>query len=104
MSDEQLLHTDVSQRVGYIFLDNGQRFNTLHTECIHALQFALTAFEADPLVGCVVLTGEPGKVLQSVQISVKCVILSRLMAGSFPVWVTHCLSRWNLQVSRSLEL
>ncbi|MCD6188014.1 MAG: enoyl-CoA hydratase/isomerase family protein [Desulfuromusa sp.] len=61
MSDEQLLHTDVSQRVGYIFLDNGQRFNTLHTECIHALQFALTAFEADPLVGCVVLTGEPGE-------------------------------------------
>jgi len=61
MSNWQLLHAEIENRVGTLFLDNGQRFNTLHSECIHELRDALAVFEADPLVGCVVLTGAPGE-------------------------------------------
>ncbi|MFK5927006.1 MAG: enoyl-CoA hydratase/isomerase family protein [Desulfuromusa sp.] len=61
MSEWQLLHTEVINGVGTLFLDNGQRFNTLHSECIHELQAALAVFEADSTVGCIVLTGDPGE-------------------------------------------
>ncbi|MDX2479029.1 MAG: enoyl-CoA hydratase/isomerase family protein [Desulfuromusa sp.] len=61
MSDWQLLHTDVINGVGYLFLDNRQRFNTLHSECIHELREALAVFEADSAVGCIVITGDPGE-------------------------------------------
>lgn len=61
MSDWQLLHTEVANGVGYLYLDNGQRFNTLHSECIHELRGALAAFEVDSTVGCIVLTGDPGE-------------------------------------------
>lgn len=61
MSDWQLLHTDITNRVGTLFLDNGQRFNTLHSECILELRSAIATLEADTNVGCIVLTGEPGE-------------------------------------------
>ena len=61
MSDWKLLHTEVTNGVGTLFLDNGQRFNTLHSECIHELRGALAVMEADSTVGCIVLTGDPGE-------------------------------------------
>lgn len=61
MNDWQLLHTEVTNGVGYLFLDNGLRFNTLHSECIHELRAALAVLEADSSVGCIVLTGDPGE-------------------------------------------
>ncbi len=61
MAHWQLLHIEITNGVGYLFLDNGQRFNTLHGECIHELCSALTVLEADSAVGCIVLTGDPGE-------------------------------------------
>lgn len=59
MDQWQLLHTEIRNRVGYLLLDNGQRFNTLHSECIHELRAALTVLENDTEVGCIVITGDP---------------------------------------------
>lgn len=56
----KLLYCTVSSRVGYIHLDSPQRFNTLHSDCIAELQDALTKFEADAEVACIVITGYPG--------------------------------------------
>lgn len=61
MSDWKLLHTEVTNGVGTLFLGNGLRFNTLHSECIHELRGALAVMEADSTVGCIVLTGDPGE-------------------------------------------
>lgn len=61
MGQWQLLKTEISCGVGTIFLDNGQRFNTLHSECILELKTALKALEANDKVGCIVVTGEPGE-------------------------------------------
>jgi len=57
----ELLHVEITSGVGYIFLDNGQRFNTLHRACIHELRDALEVLEADADVGAIVLTGDPGE-------------------------------------------
>lgn len=57
----RLLKTDISNRVGTIYLDNGQRFNTLHSECIIELKQVLNEFEQDDGVGCIVITGDPGE-------------------------------------------
>lgn len=56
-----LLKTDISNRVGTIYLDNGQRFNTLHSECIVELKQVLKELEQDDRVGCIVITGDPGE-------------------------------------------
>ncbi len=61
MNDWQLLHTEIINGVGYLFLDNGQRFNTLHSECICELRESLAVLENDSRVGCIVLTGYPGE-------------------------------------------
>ena len=61
MNNWQLLHTEVNNGVGFLYLDNGQRFNTLHSECINELRAALSSLEKDSTVGCVVLTGAPGE-------------------------------------------
>ena len=61
MNAWKLLHIEVKNRVGYLFLDNGQRFNTLHKACIEEIRAALCHLEALPEVGCVVLTGDPGE-------------------------------------------
>ncbi len=61
MGDWQLLHSEIENGVGTLFLDNGERFNTLHSECIHELCDALTLLEADSDVGCIIITGEPGE-------------------------------------------
>ena len=61
MCDWKLLHTEIKNGVGTLFLDNGQRFNTLHSECILELRDALAMLEADSNVGCIVLTGDPGE-------------------------------------------
>lgn len=57
----QLLTTEVHCGVGTIFLDNGQRFNTLHSDCIIEIRAALKTLEDNVKVGCIVLTGEPGE-------------------------------------------
>ncbi|MCK5913180.1 MAG: enoyl-CoA hydratase/isomerase family protein, partial [Desulfuromusa sp.] len=61
MHDWQLLHAEIKNGVGTLLLDNGQRFNTLHSECILELRDALAVLEADSGVGCIVLTGDPGE-------------------------------------------
>lgn len=57
----QLLKIEISNRVGVVYLDNGQRFNTVHSECIVELKQALKDLEQDDNVGCVVITGDPGE-------------------------------------------
>lgn len=57
----QLLRVEVVDRVGVIYLDNGQRFNTLHSDCINEIKSALSDLEQDDRVGCIVLTGDPGE-------------------------------------------
>lgn len=61
MNNWQLLHIKVTNRVGYLLLDSGQRFNTLHSACIEELRSAFAVLETDPDVGCIVITGAPGE-------------------------------------------
>ncbi|MCW8859019.1 MAG: enoyl-CoA hydratase/isomerase family protein [Deltaproteobacteria bacterium] len=61
MGPWQLLKTDIRRGVGTIYLDNDQRFNTLHRDCILELRDALKVLEDDTDVGCIVLTGDPGE-------------------------------------------
>lgn len=56
-----LLKIQIKQGVGIIFLDNNERFNTLHSACIVELQQALRTLENDDQIGCIVLTGDPGE-------------------------------------------
>ncbi len=55
------LRSAVAKGVGTLTLDNGSRFNTLHSGCIAELRAALAELEADPAVICVVLTGGAGE-------------------------------------------
>jgi len=57
----QTLRLTVEDRVGYLTLDNGTRFNTLHSECIVEIKAALAIFEDDPAVVCIVLSGGEGE-------------------------------------------
>ncbi len=61
MNAWKLLHLKIENGVGYLLLDNGGRFNTLHSECLHELSRALDVLEKEAQVGCIVLTGYPGE-------------------------------------------
>lgn len=55
------LNLDIEQGVGYLTLDSGARFNTLHSGCIAEIRQALARLEADPQVVCVVISGGQGE-------------------------------------------
>jgi len=55
------LSIQVANRVGYILLDSGARFNKLSITTIRELKKALTQVETDPEVSAVVLSGHPGE-------------------------------------------
>ena len=53
----QTLTVDVQQRVGLITLNRPQALNALNSQLIAELNLALHRLEADPEVGCLVITG-----------------------------------------------
>lgn len=55
------LHSEVRNRVGYLVLESGARFNKLSVTTIRELKRALAQLEADQGVGCILLTGWPGE-------------------------------------------
>jgi enoyl-CoA hydratase len=55
------LSISVANRVGYILLDAGSRFNKLSTTTIRELKRAFTHVEADQEVRVIVLSGYPGE-------------------------------------------
>jgi enoyl-CoA hydratase len=55
------LSIEVTNRVGYILLDAGSRFNKLSITTIRELKRAFVQVEADPAVHVVVLSGYPGE-------------------------------------------
>ena len=55
------LRIECEDRVGYLTLDNGSRFNTLHSSCIEELKQALSELEAGGEVNCIVLSGGAGE-------------------------------------------
>lgn len=55
------LRIAVEQRVGYLTLDGGGRFNTLHIGCLGEIKEALRRLEEDRQVVCVVLSGGEGE-------------------------------------------
>ncbi len=57
----QTLHLEIEAGVGYLILDNGGRFNTLHRGCIGEIREALRVLETDPAVVCIVLSGGQGE-------------------------------------------
>ena len=57
----QTLRIVVKEKVGYLTLDNGTRFNTLHSRCITELKRGLQELEATAEVCCIVLSGGEGE-------------------------------------------
>ncbi len=55
------LHIEVRNRVGYLRLDGGSRFNKLSVTTIRELKRAFTQLEEDDGVGCILLSGWPGE-------------------------------------------
>ena len=55
------LRLSVAEGVGSLILDNGGRFNTLHSACIAEIKAALKALEEDPAAVCIVLSGGEGE-------------------------------------------
>ena len=55
------LHIEVRNRVGYILLEAGVRFNKLSITTIRELMRALAQLAADGEVGVIVLSGHPGE-------------------------------------------
>ncbi|MGE3548439.1 MAG: enoyl-CoA hydratase/isomerase family protein [Geobacter sp.] len=55
------LHIEVRNRVGYLTLDSGARFNKLSVTTIRELKRALAELENDEYVGCILLSGWPGE-------------------------------------------
>lgn len=55
------LKITIEDGVGYLILDNGTRFNTLHSDCIRELRLGLAELEADPAVVCILLSGGQGE-------------------------------------------
>jgi len=52
-----VIHVEIRQRVGLIRINRPEVQNALNDEVMTALEQALDAFEADPDIACVVLTG-----------------------------------------------
>lgn len=55
------LRIETANRVGYILLDAGSRFNKLSITTIRELKRAFAQAEEDPSVGVIVLSGYPGE-------------------------------------------
>lgn len=55
------LRIEVRNRVGYLLLDSGARFNKLSVTTIRELKRALNQLEEDDGVGCILLSGWPGE-------------------------------------------
>ncbi|MDY0384616.1 enoyl-CoA hydratase/isomerase family protein [Trichlorobacter sp.] len=55
------LRIEVRNRVGYLTLDSGARFNKLSVTTIRELKRALAELENDEYVGCILLSGWPGE-------------------------------------------
>lgn len=55
------LKIEIKNRVAYILLDSGARFNKLSITTIRELKQAFAGLEADDNVGCIVITGYPGE-------------------------------------------
>ncbi len=55
------LRIETANRVGYILLDAGSRFNKLSITTIRELKRAFTQVEEDDAVNVVVLSGYPGE-------------------------------------------
>src|SRR2546425_13325638 len=56
MSYENIL-TETRDRVGVIRLNRPQRLNALNGALAEELSAALVAFDADPAIGCIIVTG-----------------------------------------------
>jgi len=57
VTDYQNIKTETKGRVGIIRLDRPKALNALCADLVRELGQALDAFEADPTIGCMVLTG-----------------------------------------------
>jgi len=57
MSDYQTILTEVHERVGLIRLNRPRAFNALNAQLMQELTAALNAFDADPAIGAMVITG-----------------------------------------------
>ena len=56
-ADDALILTATHGRVGLVTLNRPKQLNALNDALMDALGAALTAFDADPAIGCIVLTG-----------------------------------------------
>jgi enoyl-CoA hydratase len=54
------LSIKIENKVGYLLLDSGARFNTLSLETLIELSHAFSALETDPAVAVIVVSGYPG--------------------------------------------
>ena len=57
MAAYQNIQTETKGRVGIIRLDRPKALNALCAELVREMGLALDGFEADPGIGCIVLTG-----------------------------------------------
>lgn len=55
------LKIEIRNRVGYILMDSGGRFNKLSITTIRELKRAIAGLGGDDGVGCIVITGYPGE-------------------------------------------
>jgi enoyl-CoA hydratase len=55
------LHREIHNRVGYILMESGSRFNKLSITTIRELKRAFAELEADTAVNVIVLSGYPGE-------------------------------------------
>ncbi len=57
MGEYQTILTEVHERVGLIRLNRPRAFNALNAQLMQELTDALSAFDADPAIGAIVITG-----------------------------------------------
>lgn len=57
----ETLNLEIEQGVGYLTLDSGARFNTLHSACIAEIRQGLAQLEEDPQAVCIVISGGAGE-------------------------------------------
>ncbi len=55
------LHIEITNRVGFIFMGSGSRFNKLTVNTLKELKGAVAVLAAADDVGCIVITGHPGE-------------------------------------------
>ena len=57
MTDNPLIQTETHQRVGLVRFNRPKELNALNTRLMEELVTALEAFDRDPAIGCLVITG-----------------------------------------------